>query len=81
MHLLQWKAQAELRSRHKLVALRTNNAKEFLFLKRKLEPIGITLELTAHYTPKQNGVAKRLNRTLITVAKALLFNSGLPQKF
>ena len=71
----------ELRLRHKLIALRSNNAKEFLFLKRKLKSIGITLELTAYYTPKQNGVAERLNCTLIAVAKALLFDLGLPQKF
>lgn len=78
MHFLHWKARAELRSRHKLVALRTNNAKEYLALKSKLNSISITLELTVHYTPEQNGVAERLNRTLITIAKALLFDSGLP---
>ncbi len=81
MHFLHWKAQAELRSGHKLVALRTDNAKEYLALRTELESTGATLELTAHYTPEQNGVAERLNRTLVTMAKAMLFDSGLPQKF
>ena len=81
MHFLLWKARAELRSGHKLGALRTDNAKEFLALQPELEAMGATLELTVHYTPEQNGVAERLNRTLITMAKAMLFDSGLPQRF
>jgi hypothetical protein len=61
--------------------LRTDNAKEYLSLRPELKAIGVTLELTVYYTPEQNRVAERLNCTLITMAKALLFNSGLPQKF
>jgi hypothetical protein len=52
MHFLQWKARAELRSGHKLVALCTDNAKEYLSLRRELESMGVTLELTAYYTPE-----------------------------
>jgi hypothetical protein len=61
------------------VALRTDNAKEYLALRSELISLGITLELTVHYTPEQNGVAKRLNRTLITIAKALLLTLGYPR--
>lgn len=60
------------------MALRTDNAKEYLSLRPELKAMRITLKLTVHYTLKQNGVAERLNRMLITIAKALLFNSGLP---
>lgn len=38
---------------------------------------GIILETTAGYTPEQNGVAERFNRTIIEKVRVLLFDSGL----
>jgi len=35
--------------------------------------------LTVHDTPEHNGVAKRLNRTLLEKVRAMLFSSGLPK--
>jgi hypothetical protein len=39
---------------------------------------GIVLELTAGYPPESNGAAKRLNRTLIERARAMLLDASLP---
>jgi hypothetical protein len=39
---------------------------------------GIIQELTAAYTPEQNGKAERFNRTLMERARTLLVDSGLP---
>ncbi|SGY81030.1 BQ5605_C009g05443 [Microbotryum silenes-dioicae] len=39
---------------------------------------GICRELTIPYTPKQNGQAKRLNRSIVEGTLALLIDSGLP---
>jgi hypothetical protein len=77
----QYKEYAELRTGFKITTIRTDNAKEYVSLKEELANIGITVEFTVYYTPEQNGVAERLNRTLITIAKALLFDARLPPKF
>jgi len=42
---------------------------------------GVRHELTVPKTPQQNGVAKRLNRTLVTSARTMLIQAKLPQKF
>lgn len=43
--------------------------------------LGIKHELTAPYSPQQNGVAERKNRTLIEKAKSMLSASKLPNVF
>ena len=49
-------------------------SKEFEdYLSRK----GIKHRLTVHNTPKQNGVAERLNRTLFEKSRAMLLESNL----
>ena len=42
---------------------------------------GITHHTTAPYTPEQNGVAERLNRTLMERVKAMLFDAKLEESF
>lgn len=42
---------------------------------------GIQYQRTAPYTPQQNGVAERKNRTLIEMARCMLLESGLDKKF
>lgn len=73
-----WRAKVELESGRKLKAVRIDNAPEFLKLSKELEKDGVRVEPTVAYTPSQNGVAERLNRTLITKARALLSAAELP---
>jgi hypothetical protein len=80
-YFYQYKEYAERCTGFKIMAIRTDNAKEYVALGKELADIGITVEFTVYYTPEQNGVAERLNRTLITIAKALLFDARLPPKF
>ena len=40
---------------------------------------GIKLHLTAPYSPSQNGVAKRMNRTLVELARAMIKGQNLPE--
>ena len=80
---LEWKALVELESTFKLKVLRTDNGGEYTstefneYLKRE----GIKHELSVPKNPEQNGVAERLNRTLIEAVRAMLSSSKLPHKF
>jgi len=42
---------------------------------------GIYRSLTASYTPQQNGVAERKNRSIVEMAKCMLKAKGLPKIF
>jgi hypothetical protein len=75
-----WRSQAQLESGQKLKAIRSDNAPEFIKLSKELEKDGIKIELTVPYTPSQNGVAERLNRTLITKTRAMLVAAELPSQ-
>ena len=76
----QWQAATELESGHRLKAVRMDNAPELVTLGGQLERAGLRVEPTVAYTPSQNGVAERLNRTLITKARALLAAAELPER-
>ena len=39
------------------------------------------VQMTAPYSPSQNGVAERMNRTLVELAHAMITGSGLPEFF
>ncbi|KAI3821031.1 hypothetical protein L1987_08587 [Smallanthus sonchifolius] len=53
-----------------------NNVMELLCLKK-----GIRHEFSAPYTPQQNGVATRKNRTLIETTRTMLLDAKLPVTF
>jgi hypothetical protein len=59
--------------------IRSDNAKEYVEgdLKKYCEKQGIIQETTVPHTPQQNGMAERLNRTLMEMAKCMLFESGM----
>ena len=83
IQLLEWKASPEKSSRHKVKTLRTDNGGEFTSteLENYLKTEGVKHELTVPKTPEQNGVAERLNRTLVEAVRAMLIQTKLPQRF
>ena len=66
-----------------IATLRTDNGGEYLsrefqaYLKSK----GIRHELTIAHTPEQNGVAERMNRTLVESARAMIAHAGLSNNY
>ena len=78
---MQFKAYVELQSGFKIIAVRIDSASENHTLGNALQDLGIAIEYTTAYTLSQNRVAEQLNRTLVTMAKAMLFALGLPQRF
>ena len=68
---------------HRICKFRSDNGKEYkngrvaLFFDRK----GVRQEFTTSYTPEQNSVAERDNRTLMEMVRCMLFNSNLDSRF
>lgn len=42
---------------------------------------GIKRQVTAAYTPQQNGVAERKNRTVMNMVRSMLSEKGIPKTF
>ncbi|GKA99789.1 retrovirus-related pol polyprotein from transposon TNT 1-94 [Tanacetum coccineum] len=67
----KFKALAENQSNRKLMVLRTNRGGESLSKEFNgfSNEHGIKRELTAPYTPEQNGIAERKNKTIVEMAR------------
>lgn len=78
-----FKAFVEKQHGAQIKAVQSDNGLEFVnrefddYLKSQ----GIQHRLSTLYTPEQNGVAERKNRTLLEAARCLLLKSGLPSFF
>lgn len=79
-NFLKFKAMVEKQSGQFLKILRTDRGGEFLSgeFKDFCESNGIHRELTTPYTPEQNGIAERKNRTTVEMARSLLQAKNLP---
>lgn len=80
---LEWKALVEKSMNQKLKALHTDNGGEYVSaeFQRHLKKEGVRRELTVLKTPEQNGVAIRMNRTLVESVRAMLADARLPHHF
>jgi hypothetical protein len=63
--------------------LRTDNGGEFCGneFEEFCKKCGIARQKTTPYTPQQNGVAERMNRTLMEKARCMLSGAGIGQEF
>ena len=80
---LEWKALVETSSGRVLKALRSDNGGEYTSkrFENYLRSHGIRHEFTIPKTPEQNGVAERLNRTLVESSRSMLLDAKLSHKF
>ena len=71
----------EKRTGRTIKCLRTNNGGEFTSLEfeKYCREEGIVRHKTNVYTPRQNGIAERMNRTLLERAWSMLNNANLGQ--
>ena len=66
---------------YKIKSVRMNDGSEYqVTLKDFLIEKGIESDITAHYSPESNGISERLNRTLLDMARIMLFNVNLSNK-
>ena len=80
---LEWKDLVENCSGRKLKTLRTDNGGEYFSTNfgEYLRSEGICHERTVPKTPEQNGVAERMNRTLVETLRSMLADAKLPHSF
>ncbi|GAA0146952.1 transmembrane signal receptor [Lithospermum erythrorhizon] len=79
----EFKAYVENQSGSRLKVLRTDRGGEYtlMFLTFFYKDHGIKHQLTASYTPQQNGVSERKNRTIVEMARSMLTNKNLSKTF
>nr|GEZ39199.1 retrotransposon protein, putative, Ty1-copia subclass [Tanacetum cinerariifolium] len=75
-----YKAEVENQLGKKIKILRSNRGGEYFMREFDTfcEENGIKHERTSPYTPQQNGLAERKNRTLVEMVNCMLNQSGLP---
>ena len=82
-HLKLFVARVELETGKRLKVLRTDGGGEYIasavqeFLKTK----GVQHEITTPDTPQHNGVAERMNRTLLDKVRSMLHDASLPETY
>jgi transposase InsO family protein len=78
-----WKVMIERQADRKVKVLRTDNGGEFCSaaFNDYCRQEGIVMHHTIPYTPQQNVVAKRMNRTIISKAHCMLSNAKMNKGF
>lgn len=79
----QWKILIENITNFRVKTLRIDNGLEFCneVFNNYCNKNGIQRHRTIRMTPQKNGVAERMNRTLLNKARCMLFSLGLPKSF
>ncbi|CAJ2639700.1 unnamed protein product [Trifolium pratense] len=80
---VKFKNMVETQSGCKIQFLRSDNGKEYTSTQFNLfcEEAGIVHQLTTPYTPEQNGVSERRNRSIMEMARCMLHEKDLPKQF
>ena len=79
----EFKKMVENQAECKIKCIRTDNGGEYTghCFQSICKESGIVHQFTTPYTPQQNGVCERKNRTLMEMARCLLFENNMPKKF
>src|SRR5436190_22390001 len=75
--------EVENKLERKVKTLRTDRGREYLSeqFKELCSEKGIVRQLTMPYTPEQNGVAERRNRSLMDMVRSMMAQASLPVSF
>jgi hypothetical protein len=78
----KFKAHVENQSNSQIQILRSDNGTEYLSnqFQQFCDEAGIEHQLTAPYTPQQNGVSERKNRSIMEMVRCMLHQKELPKK-
>lgn len=77
----EFQAQVENETGRRIKKLRTNNGREYVNqnLEKDVKKFCNQTSATIPYSPQLNGLAKRMNRTLVEKAQFMLIESNLPK--
>jgi len=80
---VKYKAEVQNQTREKIKVLRSDRGVEFLskLFAGICEEAGIKRQMTAPYSPQQNGVVERRNRSVMEMARSMLKSMKIPGKF
>jgi transposase InsO family protein len=80
---VRYKAEMQNQTGEKIKVLRSYRGGEFLskLFAGVCEEAGIKRQMTAPYTPQQNGVVERRNRSIMEMARSMLKSMKIPGKF
>ena len=75
--------QAQNEFESSIVKVRSDNGTQFrnTQVEELCNDMGIKHDFSSTYTPQQNGVVEKKNKTLITLARAMLDDYGISQRF
>lgn len=78
-----FKSLVENQTNLKIKALRTDNGCEYVNKQFQmfLQEHGIKHQTTVPYSPQQNGVAERANRTIVEAGRCMLQDAGMDRRF
>ncbi|KAL6287822.1 hypothetical protein ACE6H2_012212 [Prunus campanulata] len=79
----KFKIMVELQCGYKIKKLRSDRGGEYTSqdFSKFCEEMGIERQLTVAYSPQQNGVAERKNRTVMEMARTMMHEKKIPLKF
>lgn len=66
---------------HRIARIRMDGAWEFKSQQVREQLEGVKFELSAPYAHEQNGKAERVHRSLTSIARTMMIDSGLPEEF
>lgn len=69
------------RSGYTLKTLRTNGGTEYIICDDFLGKHSVKYKVTTRYTPQQNRVAERKNRTIMDMVRSMLLGKQMPKSF
>jgi len=80
---VEYKAQVENSTGNKIKVVMSDRGGEFLanVFQNVCKEAGIRQHFTAPYTPQQNGVVERKNRSVMEMARALMKSMSIPGRF
>lgn len=78
----KFKTMVELKSRYKIKRLKNGRGGEYTSAEFLIfcKDVGNERQLTVAYSPQQNGVAERKNRTIVEISNAMMHENRLPYK-
>lgn len=79
---IEFKNEMENQTGEKIKIFRTDNGGEYIGneFNKFCKAHGIVHQLTTPHTPQQNGVAERMNRSIVEKAKSFLFDANLSMR-